>query len=65
MAREHNPDTVERAVLAALRANADRPPLLPLETESEMDAYVAGFEQAARLVAIELGYPELLKKWGV
>jgi hypothetical protein len=56
-------DPVERAFLAALTANFERPPLLPLAEEPELDAYVAGFEQAARMIAAEFDRPDLVAKW--
>lgn len=51
-----NEDEKREIVMAALKANTNRPELLPLVTEGELDAYVCGFEQAARLVAAHIGY---------
>lgn len=56
-------DQTERALLAALKANAERPVGLPLTNEEELDAYVAGFEQAARHIAAEFDRPDLIEKW--
>lgn len=59
-----NPDdTVQRAFLAALKANYERPDGLPLIEEDELDAYVLGFETAARLIAREFDRPDLIEKW--
>ena len=49
-------DEMRKIVMASLRANFDRPDLLPLDTEDVLDAYVAGVERSARLVAAHLGY---------
>ncbi len=59
-------DTVERAFLAALSANLDRPDGLSgtLDASEEaLDAYVAGFEQAARCIAREFDRPALVAAW--
>lgn len=56
-------DIVERAFLAALQANINRPELLALDTEEALDAYVSGLETAAICVATEFERPDLIVRW--
>lgn len=53
----------DKLILAVLKANSDRPTGLPLESEEELDAYVMGVEQGARLLAAYLGSPQRADFW--
>lgn len=55
-------DRDEIAFFAALKANVDRPPLLPFE-EDVLDGYVWGLEQAAYCVAKALNKQDLIDKY--
>ena len=56
-------DEVDKLILAVLSANSNRPQGLPLVSEEELDAYVMGVEQGARLLAAHLGHPDRAAWW--